>query len=280
MDNYFPKTAFFTEFERFDRFINKRIKDKNKIDFTSICSPSHLHDAHIRFGLKNNSHVICEKPVVLNPWNLEGLVEMEKETGKNIYSILQLRLHKNIIALKEKIDNAPQDKIYEIDLTYIVSRGNWYYTGWKGDISKSGGIIANIGIHFFDMLLWIFGEVKTNIVHIHTHDRAAGYLEFSKARVRWFLSINGDTLPKHISEKGQTNYRKITLDEEEIEFSEGFADLHTMSYQKILDGKGFRIKEAESSINLVHDIRNSAPIGISGSYHPFAKLPLSCHPFK
>jgi UDP-N-acetyl-2-amino-2-deoxyglucuronate dehydrogenase len=279
IDSYFPNADFFIQYERFDRHVSKTISEGVSIDFTSICSPSYLHDSHIRFGLRNQSNVICEKPLVLNPWNVEGLMEMEKETGKNIYNILQLRLHKSIIELKEKIENGPKDKIYDFDLTYITSRGKWYYTSWKGDVTKSGGIATNIGVHFFDMLSWIFGEVRENIVHVHTHDRAAGYLEFDKARVRWFLSINRDTLPKHVAEAGKTTYRSMTLEGNEIEFSDGFTDLHTLSYQDILNGKGFRIKEALNSIQIVHKIRNQEVIGLMGEYHPFAKLPQAAHPF-
>lgn len=280
IDSYFPDADFFTEFERFDRHVYKRKRDGINLDYVSICSPNYLHDSQIRFGLRNEAHAICEKPLVLNPWNVEGLMEMEKETGKNIYNILQLRLHKSIIELKEKIDNGPKDKIYDFDLTYITSRGKWYYTSWKGDVTKSGGIATNIGVHFFDMLSWIFGEVKENIVHVHTHDRAAGFLGFEKARVRWFLSINRDTLPKHVAETGKTTYRSMTLEGNEIEFSDGFTDLHTLSYNDILNGKGFRIKEALNSIKIVHKIRNQEVIGLKGEYHPFAKLPQAAHPFR
>lgn len=279
MDNYFPNADFFTEFERFDRHIDKLNRSGNSLDYVSICSPNYLHDSHIRFGLKNNAHVICEKPLVLNPWNVEGLMEMEKETGKHVYNILQLRLHDSIIGLKKKVDEAPKDKIFDFDLTYITSRGKWYYTSWKGDTHKSGGIATNIGVHFFDMLSWIFGSVKQNIVHVHTHDRAAGFLEFERARVRWFLSINSDTLPKEAKEKGKTTYRSMTLEGNEIEFSDGFTELHTLSYKDILSGGGFRIGEALPAIQMVHNIRNASPIGLQGEYHPFAKLPLSSHPF-
>src|ERR1043165_564924 len=194
MDSYFPNADFFVEFERFDRHIDKLNRRSTKLDYVSVCSPNYLHDSHIRFGLRNGADVICEKPLVLNPWNAESLIDLEKETGKRINNILQLRLHPNIIALKKKVEESPKDKIFEFDLTYITSRGNWYFTSWKGDTSKSGGIATNIGIHFFDMLSWIFGETKSNVVHVHTHDRAAGYLEFTRAKVRWFLSINANTL--------------------------------------------------------------------------------------
>ncbi|MGB1315621.1 MAG: Gfo/Idh/MocA family oxidoreductase, partial [Chitinophagales bacterium] len=251
----------------------------NKLDFMSVCSPNYLHDSHIRFGLKNDMDVICEKPIVLNPWNLDGLQEMEQITGRKVYNILQLRLHKSIIDLKKKIDNGPKDKIYDFDLSYLTSRGKWYYTSWKGNSNKSGGIATNIGVHFYDMLSWIFGPVKENIVHLHEHDRAAGYLEFERARVRWFLSINYETIPQHIKDKGLTTYRSMTLEGEEIEFSGGFTELHTDSYREIINGNGFGLDEARKSIDIVHTIRNSKPKGLKGEYHPFAKFPLKKHPF-
>jgi UDP-N-acetyl-2-amino-2-deoxyglucuronate dehydrogenase len=215
----------------------------------------------------------------LNPWNLEGLMDLEKETGQNVYNILQLRLHDSIIALKKRVDHAPKDKVFDFDLTYITSRGKWYYTSWKGDVNKSGGIATNIGVHFFDMLSWIFGDVKKSIVHIHTHDRAAGYFEFDRARVRWFLSINSDSLPAKVKEEGKTTYRSMTLEGEEIEFSAGFTDLHTKSYSDVIQGNGFRISEALKAIQIVHNIRNSIPIGLKGEYHPFCKNKLVDHPF-
>jgi len=279
MDSYFPDVDFFVEFERFDRHIEKLKRKGMPVDYVSVCSPNYLHDSHIRFGLRNNADVICEKPIVLNPWNIEALQEIEKETGKNIFSILQLRLHPSIIALREKVLNGPIDKVYDIDLTYLTSRGHWYYTSWKGDISKSGGIATNIGVHFFDMLTWIFGSVKNNIVHLHTHDRAAGYLELDKARVRWFLSIDGLTIPEEIRLQGKSTFRSIKIENEELEFSDGFTDLHTKSYEAILSGEGYRIGETEKSIEIVHNIRHSVPIGLQGDYHPLTILPKSKHPF-
>ena len=279
MDSFFPKADFFTEFERFDRHIDKLKRNGEVLDYLSICSPNYLHDSHIRFGLKNGADVICEKPLVLNPWNLEGLMQMEEETGHKVYNILQLRLHQSIVALKKKVDAAPKDKVFDFDLTYITSRGKWYYTSWKGNEQKSGGIATNIGVHFFDMLSWIFGEVKENLVHIHEHDRAAGYLEFDRAKVRWFLSINSDTLPEIAKKEGKTTYRSMSLEGEEIEFSEGFKDLHNKSYAAILAGNGFRISEALNAIKIVHEIRNTEPIGLVGDFHPFAKKPLTLHPF-
>jgi UDP-N-acetyl-2-amino-2-deoxyglucuronate dehydrogenase len=279
IDSYFPHADFFVEFERFDRHIDKLKRKKIPIDFLSVCSPNYLHDSHIRFGLRNNAQVICEKPVVINPWNIDALQEIERETGNHIYSILQLRLHPAIISLKEKVQNGPREKMYEVDLTYLTSRGHWYYASWKGDVNKSGGIATNIGIHFFDLLTWIFGEVKSNVVHLHTHDRAAGYLELQKARVRWFLSINEDTIPRELIAQGKRSFRSIQIEGAELEFSEGITDLHTISYEEVLNGGGFRIGETKTAIELVHDIRNAAPIGLQGDYHPLANLPAAKHPF-
>lgn len=279
MDSYFPNVDFFVEFERFDRHIEKLKRKNTPIDYVSVCSPNYLHDSHIRFGLRNNADVICEKPIVLNPWNIEALQEIENETGKHIFSILQLRLHPSIIALREKVLKGPKDKVYDVDLTYLTSRGHWYYTSWKGDVNKSGGIATNIGVHFYDMLTWVFGGVKNNIVHVHTHDRAAGYLDLEKARVRWFLSINEDTIPEEMRVQGKRTFRSIQIEGQELEFSDGFTDLHTTSYEGILAGEGFRIGETKTAIEIVHDIRHATPIGLQGDYHPLAKLPASKHPF-
>ncbi|MCH1547303.1 MAG: Gfo/Idh/MocA family oxidoreductase [Flavobacteriaceae bacterium] len=281
MDSYFPEADFFVEPERFDRHLEKLKYDKDiELDYISICTPNYLHDSHIRMALRRGADAICEKPLVSNPWNLDALKVMEKESGQRVWNILQLRLHKSIIDLKAKVDTSPKAKIFDIDLTYLTSRGNWYYTSWKGDITKSGGIATNIGVHFYDMLSWIFGEVKQNIVHVQTHDRASGYLEFERARVRWFLSINYDVLPQEIKAKGQRTFRSITIEGEELEFSGGFTDLHTRVYEGILDGKGFGLDEARQAIEIVHNIRNSEPIGLKGDYHPFAKKELLKHPFK
>lgn len=280
IDSHFPNADFFVEFERFDRHIDKLKREGKRLDYVSVCSPNYLHDAHCRFGLRHGADVICEKPIVLNPWNIDALEDIEKETGQNIYNILQLRLHPSVIELKKKIEAAPKDKIFDIDLTYLTSRGNWYYTSWKGDKEKSGGIASNIGVHFYDMLMWIFGSVKQNIVHIHTHDRAAGYLELERARVRWFLSINYDVIPEHVKETGARTYRALTIEGEEFEFSGGFTELHTRSYEDVLSGGGFRIGEARKAIELVHDIRHKTPIGVLGEYHPLAKIKLSKHPFQ
>lgn len=279
MDSYFPEAAFFTEQELFDRH-NSLLKSRGEaLDFVSVCTPNYLHDAHTRYGLRLGADVICEKPVVLNPWNIDGLERVEQETFHRAYTILQLRLHPSVVALRNKILNGPADKTYDIDLTYITSRGNWYYASWKGDIHKSGGVATNIGVHFYDMLSWIFGKVTKNIVHIASHDRVAGYLELQRARVRYFLSINSDTLPPEALQQGKRTFRAIYVDGEEFEFSDGFTELHTKSYEEILSGHGFRIGEARECIQTVHDIRNAQPIGLVGDYHPLAKYPLAKHPF-
>ncbi len=271
IDSYFPNSDFFTEYERFDRHIDKLKRKGEKIDYVSICTPNYLHDSHIRFALRQGAEAICEKPVVLNPWNIDALQEIEKETGKKVNNILQLRLHPAIIELKQKIEKAPKDKMYDIDLTYITSRGNWYFISWKGDLEKSGGVATNIGVHFYDMLTWIFGDVKENIVHVSDHKKAAGYLKLKKANVRWFLSVDYQDLPKEIQQKGQRTYRSITIENEEIEFSGGFTDLHTQTYQKILEGKGFGLEETKKSIETVFQIRNATPVGLRGEYHPILK---------
>ena len=270
LDSYFPNADFFTEFERFDRHIEKLKRNHTKLDYVSICTPNYLHDSHIRMALRRGADAICEKPLVLNPWNVDALIDIEKESGQKINTILQLRLHPSIIALKNKVNSESKREKYDIDLTYITSRGKWYDISWKGDESKSGGIATNIGVHFYDMLSWIFGEVQENVVHLRAKDKSSGYLEFKNARVRWFLSINEQDLPVHIQEKGQRTYRSITIDDEELEFSSGFTDLHTKSYERILNGKGFGMQEAQKSIQIVHDIRNTS-ISKKGNLHPFCK---------
>ncbi|RBW54251.1 oxidoreductase [Tenacibaculum sp. E3R01] len=271
MDSYFPNTDFFVEFERFDRHIEKIKRQQNiQLDYVSVCTPNYLHDSHIRMALRRGADAICEKPLVLNPWNVDALQGIEKETGNKINTILQLRLHPSILDLKEKVAIASKETKYDVDLTYITSRGGWYHVSWKGDESKSGGIATNIGIHFYDMLTWIFGEVQENIVHLREIDKAAGYLEFEKARVRWYLSIDENSLPNEVKEKGQKTYRSITVNGQEIEFSKGFTELHTESYRKILKGKGYGLIDAKQSIEIVHDIRNVDLIN-NGEKHPFIK---------
>lgn len=255
LDSYFPEANFFTEFERFDRHLEKLKRQQVKTDYVSICSPNYLHDAHIRFGLRIGANAICEKPLVLNPWNIDALEEIENETGNKVFTILQLRLHPAIVQLKEKIAANPGKK-YNIDLTYITSRGSWYHTSWKGDIQKSGGIATNIGVHFFDMLMWIFGDVKQNIVERHDMDTAQGTLELEHATVNWMLSISENMLPTPVREAGKRTYRLLNIDGEAFEFSDGFTELHTISYKNILDGNGFPLQETRKAIQLVHDIRN------------------------
>lgn len=255
MDSYFPNADFFTEYERFDRHLDKLRRQGNGIDYVSICSPNYLHDSHIRFALKNSAHAICEKPLVLNPWNVDALAEIEKETRRKVYTILQLRLHPAIIALRDRVQNGAKDKIYDVKLNYVTSRGHWYHTSWKGDISKSGGIATNIGIHFFDMLIWVFGNVKNVEVSKLDEDTGAGYLELDRARVQWDLSINYDNVPAELRAKGKRTYRSLIMEGEEIEFSDGFTDLHTRSYEQILTGQGFGLEEARPSIELVNKIR-------------------------
>jgi UDP-N-acetyl-2-amino-2-deoxyglucuronate dehydrogenase len=274
IDSYFPEAAFFTEFERFDRHAEKlrRKGAAAAIDYVSICSPNYLHDAHMRFALRIGADAICEKPLVLNPWNLDALAELQAENGARVWNILQLRLHPSIIALKEKVAAElaqNPDKMYDIDLTYLTSRGRWYFVSWKGEQEKSGGIATNIGIHFFDMLMWIFGPVKTNIVHKSQPDTAAGYFDLAHARVRWFLSVNAEYLPKEATDKGMRTFRSIQVDGEEIEFSGGFTDLHTLSYQEVLAGRGFPLEEARPSLETVHTIRNAEVAGKTGEHHPF-----------
>ena len=255
LDSYFPGSDFFTEFERFDRHLDKLRRQGQGVDYVSICSPNYLHDSHIRFALRQQAHAICEKPLVLNPWNVDALTEIEKETGKRIYTILQLRLHPAIIELRNKVLNGPANKIYDVDLNYITSRGNWYHVSWKGDNSKSGGVATNIGIHFFDMLLWIFGSVKKVSINELTENTASGELELERARVKWFLSIDADRLPEAAKAAGRRTHRSLTMEGTEIEFSDGFTDLHTASYRDILSGKGFGLAEAKPSIQLIHEIR-------------------------
>ncbi len=279
LDSFFPDCSFFTENEQFDRFCSKMMHSGTPLNWVSICTPNYTHDAFIRYGLRLGCDVICEKPVVLNPYNIEALMDMENETGHKAYTILQLRLHEAIAELKKKVENGPKDKVYDVDLTYITSRGKWYYASWKGDIHKSGGVATNIGVHFYDMLQWIFGPVKENIVHIKSHDRVTGYLGLEKARVRYFLSINADTLPDNAVQGEKRTFRTLKIDGEEFEFSQGFTELHTKSYQDILAGKGFRISEALNCIRIVSDIRHATPIGLQGDYHPLAALPLAKHPF-
>ncbi len=273
LDRYFPEARFFTEFERFDRHVEKlrRMEESKRVNYVSIASPNYLHDAHIRFALRIGADAICEKPLVLNPWNADALQEFEKETGNRVYTVLQLRLHPAVIALKERIAREKSAKKHDIELTYITSRGLWYEVSWKGDIAKSGGVATNIGIHFFDMLLWIFGGLQKQVVHVATDKKMSGYFELEKARVRWFLSLDRADLPAAALASGKSTYRSLKLNDETFEFSDGFADLHTEVYRQVLAGKGFQIADARPSIELAHEIRSAVPVGLKGEYHPFAK---------
>ena len=273
IDSYFPDADFFTEFERFDRHLDKlrRREPEKKVDYISICSPNYLHDAHMRFALRSGADAICEKPLVLNPWNIDGLIELEQESDNRVHTILQLRLHPSIIALKQQVAQNPSQSKRDVDLTYITSRGNWYLQSWKGDTKKSGGIATNIGVHFYDMLHFVFGELQQNIVHHSTDTCAAGYLEYAHARVRWFLSIDINDIPAKLRESGQRTYRSITCDGEGIEFSDGFTDLHTRSYEAILAGQGFGLEENRCAVETVAQIRTATPLGPNGDYHPFIK---------
>lgn len=271
VDSFFPDADFFTEFERFDRHIDKlrRLKSRESVDFMSICSPNYLHDSHMRFALRSGANAICEKPLVLNPWNIDGLIDIEKDSGRKVNTILQLRVHPSIIELREKVQRQHASVKYEVDLTYITSRGHWYMQSWKGDEKKSGGIATNIGVHFYDMLHFIFGDVQENLVHYSSETMAAGYLEYENARVRWFLSVDYRHVPESAKANGQRTYRSITINGEELEFSGGFGDLHTRSYEEILAGRGFGLEENRVAIETVAHIRNATPVGTKGDYHPF-----------
>jgi UDP-N-acetyl-2-amino-2-deoxyglucuronate dehydrogenase len=271
IDSYFPNADFFTEFERFDRHIDKLRRKDEPVDYVSICSPNYLHDAHIRFAVRNHASAIAEKPVVVNPWNLEPLEELERENQVRIYTILQLRLHPVMIALRQAQEQARNTNA-DVDLTYITSRGKWYYFSWKGDIAKSGGIVTNIGVHFFDALAWIFGAQKESVVHLNRPDCTAGVLQLGNARVRWFLSINGDHLPPEARQAGQRTYRSIKVGGQEVEFSEGFTDLHTRSYEEILAGRGFGLSDARPSIEIAHAIRTAPISPLQGDFHPMVRL--------
>ncbi|WP_316862992.1 Gfo/Idh/MocA family oxidoreductase [uncultured Cohaesibacter sp.] len=267
MDSHFPDAAFFTEFEQFDTYCHARQVAGDKIDYVSICSPNYLHKSHIGFALRAGADAICEKPLVLNPSDIDDLERLEKETGKRVYSILQLRHHRAILDLKKQVEAGPKDKVYDIDLGYFTSRGAWYHASWKGFPHKSGGVATNIGVHFYDMLSFIFGKVRSSVVHYRGEDATAGYIELERARVRWVLSINRNHLPDH-TPAGQTTHRSITVDGKEIEFSSGFTDLHTVSYQEILGGRGYGLEAVRPSIELVSGIR-TAPIELSrGEQHP------------
>jgi UDP-N-acetyl-2-amino-2-deoxyglucuronate dehydrogenase len=268
IDSYFPDAEFFLEHENLDKYIDDLRMAGKPIDMVSICTPNYMHPSHIRFALRNGADAICEKPLVIYPEDMHIIKDIEAETGKRVFTVLQLRYHPAILALKKQIDEAG-DKMYDIDLSYITTRGKWYLKSWKGDTKKSGGVATNIGIHFFDMITWIFGRVKENTVHVYNPDKAAGFLQLEKARVRWFLSLDYRDLPKIAIDKGARTFRSITVNGKEIEFSGGFTDLHTVTYQNILNGNGFGIDDARESIELTDHVRNAKPVGLKGDYHPF-----------
>ncbi len=273
IDSYFPDADFFTEFERFDRHINmlRQVNNEKAVDYVSICSPNYLHDSHIRFALRSNADAICEKPIVLNHWNIDMLQSIEKDTGRKVYTVLQLRLHPSIIALKKKVEESPADTKFDIDLTYIAARGKWYFYSWKGDVKKSGGVATNIGVHFYDMLHFVFGKVIENKLHYRNESKAAGFIEYEKARVRWFLSVDANDLPVAVAAQGKRTFRSLLINGEEVEFSEGFTDLHTRVYENILNGQGFDLEANRVSIETVGSIRTQQPLGLVGDYHPFLK---------
>jgi UDP-N-acetyl-2-amino-2-deoxyglucuronate dehydrogenase len=273
LDSYFENCSFFTEFERFDRHLEKlrRENSDEQVHYVSICSPNYLHDAHARFAMRIGADAICEKPIVIKPHNIDALQELEKETGQNVFTVLQLRVHPEIIALKKSLKKEKSNTKKDICLTYITSRGPWYQVSWKGDIERSGGLATNIGIHFFDMLMWLFGDVQTNEVHISTPTKTAGFLELENARVRWLLSVDQNDLPKKAKESGQRTFRSITMDGMEIEFSGGFTDLHTIVYRETLAGNGFTLEDARPSIEVAHNIREASIVSNSDNYHPLLK---------
>jgi UDP-N-acetyl-2-amino-2-deoxyglucuronate dehydrogenase len=275
LDAFFPDADFFTEFERFDRHVDKlrRRNDERMIHFVTICSPNYLHDSHIRFALRSNADAICEKPVVLNPWNLDGLAEIERDTGRTVSTVLQLRLHPAIVQLRRRVQEEKKSTKHEVDLAYVTARGRWYLQSWKGDSKKSGGIGTNIGVHFFDMLHFVFGELQENRLHYRSDTRAAGYLEYANARVRWFLSVELNDVPQPQRDRGQRTYRSITVDGQEVEFSDGFTDLHARSYEEILAGRCFGLQENRVAVETVAHIRTAPaqPPGL-GEAHPFLQI--------
>ncbi|HUV30429.1 MAG TPA: Gfo/Idh/MocA family oxidoreductase [Acidobacteriota bacterium] len=273
LDRHFTDVKFFTEFERFDRHLDKlrRQSEDKRVHYVSICSPNYLHDAHVRFALRIGADAICEKPLVLNPWNIDPLRQLEQESGRHVSTILQLRVHPSLIALRDKIAREKANRKYEVVLTYITARGPWYLISWKGQPDRSGGLATNIGIHFFDLLIWLFGPVQHSEVHHSEPTKTAGFLELQKANVRWYLSIDRADLPRGASDSGQTTYRSITIGGEEIEFSAGFTDLHTVAYREILAGRGFGLEESRPSITLAHDIRVAKATGKNENSHPLLK---------
>lgn len=273
LDRYFFDARYFREFERFDRFVEKQRRrgDAERIHYVSICSPNYLHDAHMRLALRVGAHAICEKPLVISPWNLDPLAELEAECSRRIYTVLQLRVHPSLIALREQLAAAPAPRKHEVVLTYVTSRGNWYLASWKGDVTRSGGLATNIGIHFFDLLIWLFGRVEGLEVNVSEPTRVSGYLALERANVRWYLSVDRNDLPFRAEAGGPATHRSIQVDGREVEFSEGFADLHTAVYRDILEGRGFGVEDARPSIVLAHAIRTAQPVGVTSRSHELAR---------
>ena len=270
VDSYFPEAAFFTEYERFDRHLEKLYRGAaaERVHYVSVCSPNHLHDAHIRTALRVDAHALCEKPLVLNPWNLDLLEELEQESAGKVHTILQLRVHPSLLALRNSIQAEP-GKRHQVRLSYVTSRGRWYHFSWKGDSAKSGGVATNIGVHFFDLLLWLFGPVEKSEVHVAAPDKMGGAMILEKADVQWYLSLDEHDLPASVRGE-QPTYRSITVDGQEVEFSGGFRDLHTRVYEETLAGRGFRIADARPSIELVHGLRTATPVHPTLDAHPMA----------
>lgn len=273
LDSYFPDCAFFTEYERFDRHLEKlrRRSDEDRVHYVSVCAPNHLHDAHIRTALRVGADAICEKPLVLNPWNLDALAELEAETGQRVWTVLQLRVHPALVALKRSLDAEPPDRKHRVVLTYVTARGAWYLRSWKGVTEKSGGVGTNIGVHFFDLLTWLFGPLERLETHLSDERTCSGYLEMARADVQWFLSIDAAHVPEARRDEGERTFRSIQMDGEEIEFSGGFADLHTEIYRRTLVGEGFGIEDARAAIDIVRRIRVEPVRGPQPHSHPMAR---------
>lgn len=271
LDRFGFEVNYFREIERFDRHLDKlrRGREDQRVHYVSICSPNYLHDSHVRLALRNGSHAICEKPLIINPWNLDGLEELEHESGKRVFTILQLRVHPALVELKRKLEMSALPKRHDIELTYVTGRGRWYQVSWKGSEERSGGVATNIGIHFFDLLLWLFGKVGSSEVHLKDPMRMAGSLELERANVRWFLSVDTRDLPFSAQPGQGSTFRSIKVDGDNVEFTEGFADLHTLVYERTLAGQGFGIADARPSIELVHAIR-TVPLTVHpNNPHPF-----------
>lgn len=268
LDNYFPDVRFFTEFERFDRHLEKlrRRGESDRAHYLSVCSPNYLHDAHIRLALRLGADAICEKPLVVNPWNLDQLAELEREFGRRVWTVMQLRLHPTLIALRERL--RATDAVHDVVLTYITRRGPWYDVSWKGSADKSGGLAMNLGVHFFDLLAWLFGSFTASAVHLHEPRRMSGALRFERARVRWYLSVERAELPEAAVAQGRTAWRELTIDGEAVEFSGGFTDLHTRAYAGILAGQGLGIEDARPAIELVHRVRHADVEAPADDAHP------------